>query len=150
MNKFNYGEFISRFRKMKSFLSKYCKKFEEHILNLIGEYAGSVLTDNMYLRISSKLKFTVRQDGNLGKIFMVVHKVSKISSNAILYKKILKPRFWVVCRNGWWHFNVVKKIMALEGQFIGARILRECLQHCITENYILCCDELRGTSQYLF
>ena len=135
---------------MKSFLSKYSKVFEEKILDLIGEYCGSIVTDNMYLRISSKLKFTIRRDGHLGKIYMCVKRASKITSNLVVYRKILKPRFWVVCRNGWWHFNVVKKIRAIESEFILARILRECVEEVTTENYILCCDEIRGTSCYLY
>ena len=133
---------------MRSFLHRYSGEFERYVLDLIGAYSGSTIVDNHYVKVSSRLKITVRSDRKLGKIYTYVRRKSKLTNQTTFYRRLLKPRFWVACRNGWWYFNVLQPLKNLEGNCGPAKIIRKCIQELTTENYILASDELRSAALF--
>jgi hypothetical protein len=131
---------------MKSFLSKYSRVFELDILNKIGEYSGSIAEDNMLFRKTTKLKFTIRKSGDLGKIYVVSTKQSKISKGCRKEKRLLRKQFWVAEKDAWAYFNVLLKLKTLESDSEETknyyRMFRKIIEQEITTNYILSTDFL--------
>lgn len=131
---------------MKSFLSKYSRVFELDILNKIGEYAGSIAENNMMFRKTTKLKFTLRKRGDLGKIYVISTKQSKISNCCRKEKRLLRKQFWVAEKDAWAYFNVIMKLKTLEANSEETKnyykMFREIIEKEITMNYILSTDAL--------
>ena len=86
---------------MRTFLSQFSKDFEENILNIIGDYAGSYcFIDKSYpiCRVRSgdyhRLRFNITKRRHLGKIF--VERVSPrlgVVSRHWLHKKHWQPSY---------------------------------------------------------
>jgi len=86
-----------KYRHMRTFLSKFSKDFEENILNIIGDFAGSYcFIDKRYpicrLRTGDyhRLRFNVTKRRHLGKIF-----VERVSPRfGVVTRRWLKAAHW--------------------------------------------------------
>ena len=130
---------------MRSFLHKCSKQFEAQILQLIGEFAGSVLENTDYTRVVSKLHFSVCKNSKLGKVYMHITHHSKLTGKTRNSKRVLRDRFWLVERDAWWYFFVIKRLKRMEERTKGEtlfwiRSIRKLVDKQIISNYILCPD----------
>jgi hypothetical protein len=131
---------------MRSFLHKYCRAFENHILGLIGEYCGSVVDNNLFFSITTNLEFSVTKRRLLGKIYLRTRRVSNISDDFHDEKRILRKHFWIAERNLWVYFHISKRLRLLEnrgGIFVNIKLLREWIDKHSTTDFILTDEKTR-------
>ena len=128
---------------MPTFLHKCSKDFEASILELIGCYAGSVIEDTAYTKVTSKLQFTVNKNNDLGRIYMHITHHSKLTGKRRKSRRVLRSRFWLTERDAWWYFFVIKRLRRMEEKVRGEtqfwiRTIRKLVDKQIITNYILC------------